>query len=117
MAPNLPAASRTVAEQTYDTLKGDLLSGAFAPGSALLTREERRALQRQHNGPSGEAGVAGPVLSGYRIPVVLRAVAPDGKTPIELGPFERAVVITSPSLPHGESKTVFVRGRVRGVVV
>src|SRR5262245_23403208 len=39
MSPNLQAASRTVAEQTYDTLKGDLLSGAFAPGSALLTRE------------------------------------------------------------------------------
>jgi GntR family transcriptional regulator, carbon starvation induced regulator len=39
MTPNLPAANRTVAEQTYDTLKGDLLSGAFAPGSALLTRE------------------------------------------------------------------------------
>src|SRR5581483_9266635 len=31
--------SRTLAEQTYDTLKGDLLAGAFAPGSALLTRE------------------------------------------------------------------------------
>jgi GntR family transcriptional regulator, carbon starvation induced regulator len=33
------SATRTVAEQTYDTLKGDLLAGAFAPGSALLTRE------------------------------------------------------------------------------
>jgi len=31
--------SRTLAEQTYDTLKGDLLAGAFAPGAALLTRE------------------------------------------------------------------------------
>src|SRR5690349_2097664 len=31
--------SRTLAEQTYDTLKGDLLAGAFAAGSALLTRE------------------------------------------------------------------------------
>jgi GntR family carbon starvation induced transcriptional regulator len=39
MASNFQAASRTVAEQTHDTLKGDLLSGAFAPGSALLTRE------------------------------------------------------------------------------
>src|ERR1700759_2108280 len=31
--------SRTLAEQIYDTLKGDLLAGAFAPGAALLTRE------------------------------------------------------------------------------
>src|SRR5262245_53666113 len=39
MATTIQAASRTVAERTYDTLKGDLLAGAFAPGSALLTRE------------------------------------------------------------------------------
>src|SRR5437764_1384506 len=32
-------SSRTLAEQTYDTLKGDLLAGAFAPGAALLTRD------------------------------------------------------------------------------
>jgi len=31
--------SRTLAEQTYETLKGDLLAGSFAPGAALLTRE------------------------------------------------------------------------------
>jgi len=31
--------SRTLAEQIYETLKGDLLAGAFAPGAALLTRE------------------------------------------------------------------------------
>jgi GntR family carbon starvation induced transcriptional regulator len=30
---------RTLAEQIYETLKGDLLAGAFAPGAALLTRE------------------------------------------------------------------------------
>src|SRR5919109_3056057 len=39
MTTTVQAASRTLAEQTYDMLKGDLLSGAFAPGSALLTRE------------------------------------------------------------------------------
>jgi len=39
MTGSFQSASRTVAEQTYDTLKGDLLSGVFAPGSALLTRE------------------------------------------------------------------------------
>jgi GntR family carbon starvation induced transcriptional regulator len=32
-------AGRTVAEQTYRQLKADLLTGAFAPGAALLTRE------------------------------------------------------------------------------
>jgi GntR family carbon starvation induced transcriptional regulator len=31
--------TRTLAEQTYETLKGDLLAGEFAPGAALLTRE------------------------------------------------------------------------------
>jgi GntR family carbon starvation induced transcriptional regulator len=30
---------RTLAEQTYGALKGDLLAGAFAPGAALLTRD------------------------------------------------------------------------------
>ena len=38
MPPALPI-SRTLAEQVYETLKGDLLAGTFAPGSALLTRE------------------------------------------------------------------------------
>jgi GntR family carbon starvation induced transcriptional regulator len=33
------SVGRTLAEQTYQALKGDLLAGAFAPGSALLTRE------------------------------------------------------------------------------
>jgi GntR family carbon starvation induced transcriptional regulator len=39
MTGSFQSTSRTVAEQTYDALKGDLLSGVFAPGSALLTRE------------------------------------------------------------------------------
>jgi GntR family carbon starvation induced transcriptional regulator len=41
MSMTLPTArpSRTLAEQIYETLKGDLLAGAFAPGAALLTRE------------------------------------------------------------------------------
>jgi len=39
MAATIQSPSRTLAEQTYETLKGDLLSGVFAPGSALLTRE------------------------------------------------------------------------------
>lgn len=39
MTALLQTVSRTVAEQTYDRLKGDVLAGVFAPGSALLTRE------------------------------------------------------------------------------
>jgi GntR family carbon starvation induced transcriptional regulator len=35
----IPAESRTLAEQTYEALKGDILAGAFTPGAALLTRE------------------------------------------------------------------------------
>jgi GntR family carbon starvation induced transcriptional regulator len=38
MPPTLQI-SRTLAAQVYDTLKGDLLAGSFAPGAALLTRE------------------------------------------------------------------------------
>src|ERR1700741_5493022 len=37
MAPTAPL-TRTLAEQIYEQLKGDLLAGAFAPGAALLTR-------------------------------------------------------------------------------
>ena len=37
---NLKAGLRqTVAEQAYEQLKADLITGAFAPGAALLTRE------------------------------------------------------------------------------
>jgi DNA-binding GntR family transcriptional regulator len=33
------APSRTVAEHVYAQIKADLLTGAFTPGAALLTRE------------------------------------------------------------------------------
>ncbi|MEN3382763.1 MAG: hypothetical protein V7608_2807, partial [Hyphomicrobiales bacterium] len=33
------APGRTVAEQIYRQIKADLLTGAFTPGAALLTRE------------------------------------------------------------------------------
>lgn len=39
MATIQSADTRTLAEQIHETLKGDLLAGAFASGSALLTRE------------------------------------------------------------------------------
>jgi GntR family carbon starvation induced transcriptional regulator len=38
-SPGRSAAGRTVAAQIYEQLKTDLLSGAFTPGAALLTRE------------------------------------------------------------------------------
>jgi hypothetical protein len=57
----------------------------------------------------------GQVLCGYRIPVTLRPRAPDGKTPVDLGPFRRWVTISSPDVP-GEPKTIPVGGRVRGLV-
>jgi len=34
----IQSPARTLAEQVHEQLKGDLLAGAFAPGSALLTR-------------------------------------------------------------------------------
>lgn len=39
MPTMISAPGRTLAEQIYEVLKGDLLSGALAPGAALLTRE------------------------------------------------------------------------------
>lgn len=35
----ISSPARTLAEQIYGALKGDLLAGAFAPGAALLTRD------------------------------------------------------------------------------
>lgn len=97
--------------------RGRSLGDAFVVGSPEpLSRAQRQRLQEMNNGPDSNVHGQGPVLSGYRVPLRLNAFGPDGKTPCELGPFERVVMITSPVLPHGESKTVLVRGRVRGLV-
>jgi hypothetical protein len=78
-----------------------------------LTYYEVRELERYVNSPNSDQGEAarGPVLCGYRIPVTLKAVAADGKTPFDLGPFQRRVVIET---ADGDAKSVTVSGRVKG---
>jgi hypothetical protein len=84
-----------------------------------LDEANRRRLENQNNAAGAGAtpleNLAGPVLCAYRIPVTLLAVAPDGKTPFDLGPFRRRVLIECRQ-PPTEPKSVVVVGRVRGLV-
>jgi hypothetical protein len=52
------------------------------------------------------------VQSGYRIPVTLRKVAPDGKTPFEVGRFRRRVEVTTDAFDKPVSMTYL--GTVQG---
>jgi hypothetical protein len=76
-----------------------------------LTPEERREMQSRATEP-----IPGRVLWAWRVPLTLRAVAADGKTPCEIGPFRRTLLVSSPDFPAAEPKPVSVTGRVRGVV-
>lgn len=82
----------------------------FVVGAPVpLTAEEVVKLEaREHELP-------GSVRSGWRVPVHLRAVSEDGKTPFELGVFQRWVKLTSPD-PGVEPMRVPVTGRVVGDV-
>lgn len=55
------------------------------------------------------------IASGYRIPVTLRSVAKDGKTPFDIGQFRRRVVVSCPDVEM-DAKSILVVGQVRGVV-
>ena len=57
----------------------------------------------------------GSVRCAYRVPIFLRAVAADGKTPFDIGPFRRRVLVGSPDV-KGDAKSVLVTGRVLGVI-
>ena len=76
----------------------------------LLTPAERREAERSTTEP-----VPGGMLSAWRVPLTLRAMAADGKTPCDIGPFSRTLLVTSPDFPTIE-KVVNVSGRVRGLV-
>ncbi len=85
-----------------------------------LGPEEIGQLQRDivvaaENDPLGIGGPVGQVLSAYRIPVTLKAVSDDGRTPFDIGPFRRRVVISSPEV-DAEPKSVVVLGRVQGLI-
>jgi hypothetical protein len=107
-------------EALSQRLRGTANSDPFEVGTPIpLTSAEVTEQERKNNGPKPAAGQGnpptGPVLVGYKVPVTLKAVARDGKTPFDIGPFLRAVVLSSPDV-DGEPKVVLVRGRVLGVV-
>jgi hypothetical protein len=100
---------------------GNAASDPFEVGTPEpLTEKELRTLEWENNTSKATADATpshGRVLSGYKGPVTLRAMSADGKTPFDLGPFHRQVVLTSPDLSHDKLvKGVTVAGRVRGVV-
>ena len=102
------------ADKTRESAQND----PFIVGKPVpLTPAEYRALNRANNEgtPSISEDTRGSILCAYRIPILLQAIAPDGKTPFDIGPFARRVNISSPDT-NGDPKSVLVTGRVRGIV-
>jgi hypothetical protein len=81
-------------------------------------REVIDDLERQVPDPKRPLNSKPPLpLCGYLIPATLSALAPDGKTPLEIGPFTRRVLLRCPDLPgNPEPLAVLITGRARGVV-
>lgn len=102
------------ADKTRDLPQSD----PFIVGKAEpLTPDEYLALNRANNEgtPSTTEDTRGSILCAYRIPIRLQAVAPDGMTPFDIGPFQRRVNISSPDV-NGEAKSILVTGRVLGII-
>jgi hypothetical protein len=101
------------------TLRGNPASNPFEVGTPVpLTAAELVALERENNKMEGVTPgdiTFGRVLCGYKVPLTLRAVAADGKTPFEVGPFVRRVSLKSPDIDD-EPRVVLVSGQVRGLV-
>lgn len=94
-------------------------SDPFVLGTPVpLTGDELREFERRANAADGDVGDgvhSGPIHCAYRIPVTLRAVSPDGKTPFDLGPFRRWVLVSCPDL-NAEGKAVRASGQIRGPI-
>ncbi len=101
--------------QARDAQAGDNpATDPFVVGRPVpLSAAEVRQLEIDHNTETSFPLAGGRVLCAYRVGVSLAAVSADGKTPCELGPFHRTVLLSSPGVP-GEPVAVTVRGRVRG---
>jgi hypothetical protein len=94
--------------------KRDPKADPFEVGKPVpLTRQELRALEKQNN-VKHDPRTLGRVLSGYRIPVTLRPTSRDRRTPIDVGPFTRWVLVESEGLR--EPLQVRVHGRIHGLV-
>jgi hypothetical protein len=105
-------------EATAARSKGDAASDPLVVGKPeALNAQERAELEEAIKRPGGDMGepAGGRVTCAYKVPVTLHAVSPDGKTPIDLGPFRRRVLISSPEV-EGEPKSVVLQGRVRGLI-
>ena len=105
-------------EAEADKTRNSASTDPFIVGKPVpLTPDEYRALNRANNEgtPSLSEDTRGSILCAYRIPITLQAMAPDGKTPFDIGPFSRRVIISSPDT-NVEPKSVVVTGRVRGIV-
>ncbi|MFQ3652216.1 MAG: hypothetical protein SNJ75_18010 [Gemmataceae bacterium] len=99
-----------------DSLRSDAKADPIEVGEPVpLTSAERAELERLNNAPS-EFAKPGRVLSAYRIPLTLRSMAADGKTPFPIGPFRRKLLITSPDLPTMDTGAISLNGQVRGLV-
>ncbi len=91
-------------------------SSTFVVGKpVLLTRAQRDRLSERNNDPEQPDHTRrGKVLCAYRVPIALKGLAADGKTPFPIGPFRRVVVLKSDE--DVEPLRVEVRGRVVGLV-
>ena len=98
--------------------RGSAQSDPFVVGKPeRMTPAEMFALAKANNDGSASMSevTRGAVQCAYRIPITLLAMAADGKTPFDIGPFRRTVTISSPDVT-GEAKSVLVLGRVPGVI-
>ena len=104
-------------EATPTATRDSPANDPFEVGKAEpLSPAEVFALYKLHEGSATLSDeTRGTVTCAYRVPIVLRAVAADGKTPFDIGQFRRSVKITSPDV-DGDPKTVLVMGRVTGVI-
>ncbi|MFO0840801.1 MAG: hypothetical protein U0797_00160 [Gemmataceae bacterium] len=100
--------------------KGDPAGDPLEVGQPVpLDEQERENLKRtlEQPIPNSEMGesTGSKVTCAYKIPVTIRAVSADGKTPVDLGPFRRRLLVSSPEV-EGEPKSVVLSGRVRGLI-
>jgi hypothetical protein len=102
---------------TVEVAGGPASDGMQAGKPTRLSREELRALDEANlASPPGE-GPTGRARSAWRIPLLVKAVGPDGKTPFEIGRFRRRIIIRCPEVegPSG-TQVVEVGGRVQGLI-
>jgi hypothetical protein len=99
-----------------DSVRTDPKADPIEVGAPVaLTSAECAELERNNNAPS-EFAQPGIVASAWRIPLTLRSMAADGKTPFPIGPFRRKLLITSPDFPTMETGAISLSGQVRGLV-